>query len=72
MAKTSAKRKTINYKGDEYIGVLKCGKVRVFIERTARGQQILIGVYDPTTTTWCDKAMLPTFVKEEIECAFAK
>ncbi len=63
-------KKTIDYKGVTYVGTLSCGRVRVFAERTAPGQHLLLGVYTPSTATWQEKDPLPNPVKEIIEKTF--
>ena len=70
MAKESA-QKVVHYKGATYVGKAKGGKIHVFTKRTAKGQNLLISVYDPIATAWYDKGTLPTFVKKELECSFA-
>ena len=66
----SSKQKTVKYKGITYIGIMKSGKVCVRSERTAHGQNLLVGVYDPTASTWQNRSNLPIFVKKEMEYAF--
>ena len=68
MAKNS-KQKTIEYTGARYMGILKEGKVHVRVKRTARGQNMLVGVFDPAEGFWHNDT-LPLFVRHEIEDCF--
>ena len=68
MAK-NAKQKTIEYKGSLYMGVMKAGKVFVRVKRTARGQNMLVGVFDPLDAFWHNDT-LPSPVKREIEALY--
>lgn len=68
MAKNS-KQKIIDFKGARYMGILKAGKVHVRVKRTARGQNMLVGVFDPLDGFWHNDT-LPRPVRQEIEEAF--
>ncbi len=68
MAKNS-KQKTIEYKGSHYMGVMKAGKVHVRVKRTARGQNMLVGVFDPIDGFWHNDT-LPLPVKLQMEAIF--
>ena len=68
MAKNS-KQKTIEYKGARYMGILKEGKVHVRVKRTARGQNMLVGVFDPIDGFWHNDT-LPLPVKLQMEAIF--
>lgn len=60
---------TIEYHGEKYVATEKEGKVVVRTERTARGQNVLAGVFDPKQRTW-QNDNLPRFVKEQIETKY--
>ena len=71
MAKNS-KRDTqtvVTYKGSKYVGVKKAGKVQVRVQRTACGQNMLVGVFNPADGFWHNDT-LPHPVKREIEACY--
>lgn len=59
----------VEYRGEKYVATEKEGKVIVRIERTARGQNVLAGVFDPKQRTWQNDD-LPRSVKEQIETKY--
>ena len=68
------REKKITYKGNVYVGTLRDGKVKVCAERTARGQNLLVGTFDIYTHSWHNEsrsAPLPPPVKETIESTFS-
>lgn len=60
---------TIEYRGEKYFAAEKEGKVIVRTERTAHGQNVLAGVFDPKQRTWQNDD-LPRSVKEQIETKY--
>lgn len=69
MAK-NLKQRNIDYKGVRYTGFLKAGKVHVRVKRTACGQNLLVGVFDPLGGLWHNDSLLPDFVKQEVEAIY--
>lgn len=71
--KKSKKQCKVEHKGTTYVCVLKEGKVTVRVERTARGQKLIAGVFDRETREWINEgtnAALPRTVKHEVERVF--
>ncbi len=60
----------IEYRGEKYIATEKEGKIKVKVERTAHGQNVLVGVFDPKGRTWHNDKDLPRSVKEQIETKY--
>lgn len=74
MKTRTQKQKTIHYKDNKYVGILKSGKVRVYVERTARGQHILAGILNLGTRLWENESKgtpLPMEVRHTFEETFA-
>ena len=70
---SSGRKIRVTYNGDEFIGIEKAGKVHVRVERTARGQNILAGIFNPKNKSWHNDngtVPLPMFVKEQIELLY--
>ena len=73
MGNKNRTQKKVIYKGNTFICALKGGKVTVRIQRTARGQVLLAGVFDVQNRMWQNEnhsAPLPSFVKKEVEATF--
>ncbi|MBR3254162.1 hypothetical protein IKF88_00295 [Candidatus Saccharibacteria bacterium] len=74
MGNKNRTQKKVEYRGSTFIGTLKGGKVAVRVQRTARGQALLAGIFDVQNRSWQNEnhsAPLPSFVKNEIEENFA-
>lgn len=54
--KNRRRQKTIHYRGIKYVGISKAGKVHVYAERTARGQQLLAGTFYLDTKLWGNRS----------------
>lgn len=62
-------QRVVHYKGSKYVGTQKAGKILVRVQRTACGQNMLVGVFDPIDGFWHNDT-LPHPVKREIEAVF--
>lgn len=72
MARSKQKSSSfVTKKGDVYNGVLSGGKLKVTIQRTARGQNIFVGVFDIKTKEWHNDKALPGEVKSHFEDKFS-
>lgn len=72
MAKKKAKIASFTTKkGDVYNGTLSGGKLKVTIQRTARGQNMLVGVLDLASREWHNAKAMPSEVRLHFENKFA-
>ena len=70
-----SRTKIIVYRGNLYECTTKKGNVIVRQQRTARGQNLIVGAYDMTEKTWQNESQngpLPDFIKNEVENYFIK
>ena len=68
-----SRTKNIEYRGNLYECATKKGNVIVRQQRTARGQNLIVGTYDITNKNWQNESQngtLPDFVKSEVEKHF--
>ncbi len=74
-AKVKAKQTTrIEHRGNIYTGSYKNGSVTVRLQRTAHGQELVVGTYNILEDTWTNEdrnGIVPPFVKEQIKKAFS-
>ncbi|MBR2710679.1 hypothetical protein IKF02_03590 [Candidatus Saccharibacteria bacterium] len=66
----SKKVKNFDHKGVTYVGSLRANKVTVRVERTARGQNCVVGIYDVTNKNWHNVKNLPKTAREYFEKIF--
>ncbi len=72
MAKNKQKNSSFTTKkGDVYNGTLSGGKLKVTIQRTARGQNMLVGVLDLASKEWHNAKTIPNEVRLHFEDKFA-
>ena len=72
MARSKSKNSSFTTKkGEVYNGVLNNVKLKVTIQRTARGQNMLVGVFDPNTRQWHNAKAMPAEVRTYFEDKFS-
>ena len=71
MARKKAISSFITKKGDVYNGIVDNNKLKITTQRTARGQHMLVGVFDIATKKWHNEGNLPKEVKRYFEDRFA-
>ena len=65
-------KKILKRKGEVYHCTQKNGRVKIDVEKTAKGQRIAVGIYIPDTGTWQTNGVVPDIIKKGVEQSFGK
>lgn len=68
--KKKPQKTTMSYKGITYTGTFDNGTLKVRSQRSACGNEMVKGVFDPIANTWHNDHSLPIAVRKYFESVF--